>query len=203
MMTRGTMRTLASATYVTILTLLALAVASCGEQATGTTPAPSATFPAAVETPIAQAQEADISPYWLGDSVTISGHALIWAREADYGDLGNELPSVGFSYAEPGGLTGSLFVRTFPPTETLEYRRGLALEQLGAVRGRAEIPGWSGDVIWNVDDRGQLHVSVFLYSEAAAMAIGTAPTELTAGGPFGEVDTVVQIIEENLRPFPE
>ena len=161
--------------------------------------------PEEIETPLAQGEEAGITPYWFGDEFTFDGHLYIWERSFAYGDsLANELPSIGIGYSGTPGA-GDISLRTYAPDESLDYRRELSRTLGPATEEQVDIKGWTGDVIWRIDDRGLLQPQVFLHNEDAAVLVhtGLAVGSDDSEGPLNDLDTLLAIIEEHLRPFPE
>ena len=158
--------------------------------------------PEEIETPVAQAEESGITPYWFGDEFNYEGHLYLWERNLNYGDGSTvELPSVGIRYSGTPGA-GDPSVRTFPPNETLDNRR---LTWEGSASEPVEFDDWTGEAVWVVDNRGLLRVSVLLFSDAAAVHVSTGLTSDSedSEGPLNDLDTLLAIIEDNLRPFPE
>ena len=161
------MRVLASAATLVILGSLALFLSSCGSDATVNVPR----YPETFETPMAQATQAGIMPYWFGERFSFDDYDYLWPGIANYGDLGNELPSVGFSYAGTRSLAGDINVRSFPPDETLEYRRQLSLGGLERTREPLDMSGWTGEVLWRFNEQGVLRSLVLLTTQRPGVSV--------------------------------
>ena len=158
--------------------------------------------PEEFETPLAQGAEAGITPYWFGDEFTFDGHLYLWERNLNYGDGSTEqLPSIGIRYSGTPGA-GDLSIGTYPSNETLDNRRP---DWEGSASEPVEFDDWTGEAVWVVDNRGLLRVSVLLFSDAAAVHVSTGLTSDSedSEGPLNDLDTLLAIIEEHLRPFPE
>ena len=194
-------------TAVLVLTVgcLALVLSACGDSATNDSqPSPTA-FASKVQTPVAEAREAGITPYWFGESFVKDSQEFRWPADyADVASLSNQLPGISFDYSGvvEGGYEGYLSVSSYPPEESIDYGRELA-RRLGEVtEEKVYIEGWAGDVIWQIDKRGVLRPFVFLRNKDAAVKVVSAISPENTG-PLSDLDSLLAIIEEHLRPFPE
>ena len=192
-------------TAVLVLTVgcLAAALSACGDSATNDSqPSPTA-FASKVQTPVAQAQEAGITIYWLGERIEAVGEDFRWTGNATYGQLANELPAFDFEYWEIGRQP-TLYVVTFPPDETHDARRQMWLDAKSAMSEPVELSGWSGEIISVLEDDGEFRIAVFLHGEEAGVRISTTTTgEHILTSPLSDPEQLLAIIEDNLRPFPE
>ena len=192
-------------TAVLVLTVgyLALVLSACGDSAANDSqPSPTA-FASKVQTPVAQAREAGITPYWLGERVEEVSDDFRFTGNAGYGDLANELPGFAFDYWERGEQP-SMTVTSYPPEETHDARRRSWLAIDGATSEPVELSGWSGEIISVLEDDGQFQVIVLLRGEEAAVRMFTTTTgEHILTSPLSDPEQLLAIIEDNLRPYPE
>ena len=196
------MRAPVGTAVIVAIGFLAAALSACGDSATGG----SARYDATVETPVAKAREAGITPYWFGESFVKDSQEMRWPGDhTTFGSLRNELQSIGFDYSEvvEGGFAGTLFVRSFSPDESLDNRREIARGLGEVTEEQVEIEGWTGNVIWHISNRGVLRPFVFVHNEDAAVMITTAIAPEGMSGPLGDLDWLLAIIDEHLQPFPE
>ncbi len=161
-------------------------------------------------TPVAQAQEAGIRPYWLGQEFEADGVVLKIGGEASFYDVDREGPATTFRYGgfyeDRGGL---LYLDTF---HAAGGRADFRLEKLrssrGAVRRGAHVAAWEGS-LWSLPSATRPVNALVLFVNVDDMVVEAVAKAGTSGvpgddwNPLIDEDLLIEVVAEHLRPYPE
>ncbi len=161
-------------------------------------------------TPIAQAQGAGLELYWLGDS--FQGGALTFAISG-YADLfthEDQVSGLEFAY---GGKTGpgavSVDVENYPRGGARDAaRRDRARSIPGSTTEQVHVGGWDADLFYLPGGARPVN-ALWLFVDVGG---NTVLVQASSGGPgipgedrnpLIEKELLIQVVADNLRPYPE
>ncbi len=200
------------AVVVALAVAPALAAACNGALGGGETPEPP---PPALEseaflTPVAQAQAMGVTPYWTGTEFQGAGRPFrldATAYPYSYGEGG---PGLGFAYAgeTPDGFV-LVLVQTFPKAggghEAYERR----MSSVEGYRYEAVVLGSTGAKLYTLPSASRpvnkLVLFVDLGDTVAVIHVSSGGTGVPGSdpNPLIDKDLLIEVVAENLRPYPE
>lgn len=155
-------------------------------------------------TPVAQAQDLGIKPYWLGTQFRAGTKTFDIDRNAELVHLSD--PSIAIAYHASD--RGTLAMETFAKGGA-DSRVRVILHKQGVARDRATVGSWNAQVFTVPDpvEATTNQVIVFFETDDAAVLV-SAPASTSGipgddANPLLAADLLLSALEENLRPYPE
>lgn len=157
-------------------------------------------------TPVAEAIDNGITPYWLGRSIT-TGSGIWGAIDADYprGVVGVSLDAVELRYVSADDYAGSVDVSTIPAAEW-----GLVsdrvVSQPGATVTTVEIDGNQAQLVTVPSQTRRVHYRYLILRAGDWVVLVSTATVFAKGGaeanPLMDEAAFLAVMEQ-LRPYPE
>jgi hypothetical protein len=202
---------IASCSSIALLASLAAMAASCGTPRGGEHQTAANLAPRFL-TPVTAAQEAAVAVYWLGPDFEVDG-AMFTTSQAQFpeGTAGMPVQGLEMHYSSGDEPAGTVELDLLPPTEWVVVEDkvrnprvpGMARQTVTVAGQQAELlllPGGARalNALWLILDLGDVVVVAQTNSGGA----------IYPGGPdynpfINNPDLLVQVLNDNLRPYPE
>ncbi|MEX1254407.1 MAG: hypothetical protein WEE64_08695 [Dehalococcoidia bacterium] len=183
-----------------------------GALGTDKTPEPpgSALESEAFLTPVAQAREGGVAPYWLGERFNAGGVTFGASGVASlYEDAS---PSLHLEYAGRSPTAqGELFVETYPQVAPdARSRLERFSSQTGASPGAVRVGDFDAEIAVSPGgDQPAENLLLLVHAEGADVVVRTTgvlggpPGDIRNLNPLTDEDLFIQVVAENLQPIPE
>ena len=163
-------------------------------------------------TPVAEARELGLMPYWLGRE--FAAGSLIFeisgvAQLIDFRGVELRLVLEYSGFDEGSRSAGVLFVSTYPNDgKSADVERERALRVPGSTSREVRVGSWTAELLSLPSPTRPVNV-LELFVDAGSVIVGGLTTAVNIGvpdeqgNPLLDEDLLIELMAEHLRPYPE
>ncbi len=161
-------------------------------------------------TPVAEAEEAGVKPYWLGEEFEVEGLLFEFSEYSEFQTLGESGVGLKLQYGAnlPEGRTGMRVYSFSEEGGGAALVRDAPLGNPGVTLRDIQVGPWEGELLTSALATREVNaVTVFVDVGETVVVVrtnaGSTGVPGTDVNPLIQSDLLIEVVAENLRPYPE